>query len=291
MILKWFLPVIIVIIFGGCSNKSYSPESTVAKDMSEKTSSISSNDEIAITDKKISTTNNESPDTPDNKIPTKIIKTANISVETDNYLESRQKLDVAIKNQNAYITQENENKYGNDRITNTLIIRVQKEKFDNLINDISGIGKNVDSKNITSDDVTEEYVDIDARLKNKKEVEKQYSELLKRANTVDDILKVNEHLRIVREEIESREGRMKFIDNRVSLSTINLTIYQNLKTDYGFFSKLVQGLQGGWQGLLGFVIGLAYTWPFLIFLAILIYFIYRHTKKRKEKNNNQITNK
>ena len=75
-------------------------------------------------------------------------------------------------------------------------------------------------------DVTEEYTDVVIRLKNKKEAEKRFLEILKQTKTIKEILDVEEHLREIREEIESKEGRLKFLNDQVSYSTINLSIYQ-----------------------------------------------------------------
>ena len=70
-------------------------------------------------------------------------------------------------------------------------------------------------KNVSVQDVTEEYLDIEARLKTKKEVEARYIEILKsKTKTVEDVLKAEEQIRIIREEIEAREGRLNYLKNQ-----------------------------------------------------------------------------
>ena len=212
----------------------------------------------------------------------KVIKTANLVLELSDYKQSKSKIDQIIKKWSGYISQENENN-SSVRISNNIVIRVPREKFDELVNELITVAETIESKNISSDDVTEEFVDIETRLKNKKEMEKQYLELLKRANTISDILSVDEHVRILREEIEAKEARMKYLNDQVSLSTINMNIYQSFEIDYGFFTKIVQAVKVGWMGLLSFIIGVFYMWPLWFIVVIITYFIIRAKKKRKAK--------
>jgi type III secretory pathway component EscV len=220
------------------------------------------------------------------KIEKKIIKTADITLEVRNLRDSRQAIEKTISKYKAYISEEKESN-SSSNISTSLIIRIASEKFDSLVNDISTIAKNVDSKNISLSDVTEEFIDIQARLKNKKEVEKQYQEILKKARTIDEILQVNEHLRRVREEIESQEGRLKYLENKVSLSTINLYMYQKTEEVYrGYGHKLIDGFEGGWKGILAFLVGLTYIWPILIIIFAAIWYFRRRRKNKLNKGQN-----
>jgi hypothetical protein len=95
---------------------------------------------------------------------------------------------------------------------------------------------------------------------------------------------VEEKLRVIREEIESKEGRLKYLNDQVSLSTIHLDIYQKLTFEPGFkfLKKIGSALKGGWKGLLRVVIGLIYIWPLLIiFSGVLIWLIRKSRKKKK----------
>lgn len=225
------------------------------------------------------------------KIGKKIIKTASVNVEVDDYDNSMKHINSVLKEYNAYVSSENENRY-DSQVSNTIVIRVPNENFDTLLVKLVEGSKQVNSKTVSVNDVTEEYVDVYTRLKNKREVEKQYVELLKKANTVGDILDVNEHLRRLTEEIEAKEGRLKYIDNRVKFSTITLYIYQSFKQDYGFFGKILDALEGGWQGFLAFIVGLIYIWPLLIIALIVFLLIRKAVKKRKKakQKDKKLTN-
>jgi hypothetical protein len=222
-------------------------------------------------------------------IKKKIIKTANISFGVSDYKESRTNIDSIVVKHKAYIASENE--YNSSySINNTIVIRVPAENFELLLNELEGEADDFESKSINTSDVTEEYVDIMKRLENKKKVEAQYIELLKKARTIAEILEVNEHIRVLREEIEAKEGRLKYLQNQVGLSTITLNIHQDYSTvSYGFFHKLGEALEGGWEGILGFIIGLFYIWPLIIIAVVAYIFIRRRIKKRREKKKAEKT--
>jgi hypothetical protein len=214
------------------------------------------------------------------EIEKKIIKTADITIEVKDLKKSRVALGKKLQKYKAYISNEREDN-NSTQLSNTITIRILSDHFDSLLNEICDEAFKVESKNISLSDVTEEFIDITARLKNKKEVEKQYLELLKKARTVDEIINVNEHLRIIREEIESKEGRLKYLESQVSYSTINLYMYQQSEKVYrGFGYKLLNGLEGGWKGILAFIIGLTYAWPVIIIVVGLIWFIRKRRKKK-----------
>ena len=108
----------------------------------------------------------------------------------------------------------------------TVKIRVPAEMFDEGVGTIKSMGV-VKSESVEGKDVTEEYVDLEARLDNFKATEEQYLEIMKQAKDVEDILNVQEYLSDIREVIERTEGRMKYLRESASMSTI--TIY--LATD------------------------------------------------------------
>ena len=222
------------------------------------------------------------------KRPDKIIKEAAIQFEVDDYRKAKKEIDSMVNRWGGYIAREDE-VYSYNRIDNTIVIRVSNRQFENLLNALSETSKRIDYKNVNSIDVTEEYVDIEARLKTKREVEKRYYEILAKATRIEDILKVENEIRKIREEIEAKEGRLKYLDDRISYSTITLTIYQYLEYKYkpqketNFFSRLYKALDNGWKGLLSFIIGLMHIWPLVLLIVAGLVIYYRYTKKKKLK--------
>jgi hypothetical protein len=219
----------------------------------------------------------------------KILKEGAIGCELKDYHKDKAAILALITKYGGYLGSESETKESY-RITNDLVIRISSAQFDALMNGIGDLASNVDYKRITATDVTEEYVDIQTRLKTKKEVEKRYMEFLSRAKNIEEVLKVENELRVIREEIEAKEGRLKFLNDRVAFSTINLNIYQNY--DYsgsvskkpGFLNKIGEGLYAGWSGILNFMVMLTYLWPVWLIGGGLIFLWIKRRKAQKANN-------
>jgi hypothetical protein len=147
---------------------------------------------------------------------------------------------------------------------------------------MEGAGNNLQIS-IDAKDVTEEYIDVEARLKTKKELEQKYLALLKQAKSVSDILSIEHQAGIIRAEIESMQGRINYLRDQVAFSTIRINYYQTIGTDFGFTSKFVASMKKGWDNLLLFLIGLTTIWPFLLFIGASTWFYLRRRKNRRLK--------
>lgn len=222
------------------------------------------------------------------KTPDKIIKTGNMSMVVDTYALAMQRITDKVKAAQGYISNQNEQR-SNYRISNTLSIRVPSQNFDVVVNGIGDVAKKLNYKNVNMHDVSEEYTDVAARLKTKKEVEQRYLDILKTAKTIKDILEVESHLRTIREEIESATARLKFMDDRVSYSTVTVELYQDLEYNApaplqtGFGHKLLASLTTGWNGLLALIIGLVRIWPLMLVVGVVGILLYRKWKQASAK--------
>jgi hypothetical protein len=104
------------------------------------------------------------------------------------------------------------------------MVRVPAMQFNQVMEEIRATGARVTQEKTTGQDVTEEFIDLEARIKNQKALEAQFLEIMKRAGKVEDALEVQRQLADVRTEIEKLEGRKRFLENQASLSTINVTL-------------------------------------------------------------------
>lgn len=214
----------------------------------------------------------------------KLIKEGSITFETADTKATKSIIEKATKQFEGYLSEDNEYDYGY-RIQHNVTVRVPSDNFDNLLNAISQAVVEMDDQNITVKDVTEEYVDVEARLKSKKKVEERYLSLLSKAHNVGDILQVEHELARIREDIERVEGRLRYLKNQVSLSTLRITYYQTIETEesFGFGKKVGNGFENGFKGLLWFFIGLVNIWPFILFVVIGVWVLVRWIKKRNKK--------
>ncbi|MCB9246993.1 MAG: DUF4349 domain-containing protein [Flavobacteriales bacterium] len=220
----------------------------------------------------------------------KIIRNAWMQCEMNDYDKNKAGIYQTIERFGAFVSTENEQRNYN-QLRNEMEIKVSSSNFDSLLvalERVEGV-THIDHKRTNSEDVGEEYYDLEARIKAKREVEKRYLDILSKARTIKDVLSVEEQLRVIREEIEARQGRLNYLKDRIARSTIYLTVYQNLdftgdRPDRpGFFNKLASALRGGWNGILNGIIVLGYLWPLWVLLAGVIVFLKRRSARRANK--------
>jgi len=108
-----------------------------------------------------------------------------------------------------------------DEMRGWISIRVVDEKFDQALAELRGLAVRVKSESTNSQDVTQEYTDLQARLNNAEATEKQYLALLEKATDVEDILKIYDSLSRVRQEIEQIKGQMQYLERTASMSMIS----------------------------------------------------------------------
>ncbi|WP_337872809.1 DUF4349 domain-containing protein [Ignavibacterium sp.] len=210
----------------------------------------------------------------------KIIKSGNIRFETQSVKETQEFIRNIVSEFGGYLG--NEDVYNfEDRIEHTIEVRVPEDKFNVLVDKISSSVEKLESKNISTTDVTEDFLDVEARIKTKKELEARYKEILKKATRVDEILNIEREMGNLRSEIESLEGRMNYLKNRIALSSLTITFYEKVSSPFGFFSKIKQALYNGWNAFLWFIIILISLWPFIIIILITLLVILKLLKKKK----------
>ncbi len=209
----------------------------------------------------------------------KLIRNGNIEFLTADVRKTKVEIERIAKEQEGYISDENESNY-NNRLQVNQTLRIPASKFDEVMKQLEGLAEKVDAKNINTQDVTEEFIDVEARLKTKKELEARYLELLKQAKTVADIVSIEGQIANVRAEIESMEGRLKYLNNQVSFSTLSVSYYQESAAGYGFGSKLLNSLKSGWFNLVDFLFWLLRLWPFVLGItAVAIWWVRRRRSR------------
>ena len=223
-------------------------------------------------------------------IEKKIIKDGDISIKTNDIAVAKQRIDNLVKNLNAYYEQENlRNRY--NEISYDLTIRVPAENFEKLLSSIEQSKDEIKSKNIRTRDVTEEFVDLSTRLSSKKDYLKQYTVLLSKATKIKEILEIQEKIRNLQEEIESTEGRLRYLNDQVTFSTLSINLYKEIEYVYKpaqkdrFTERAKSGLGTGWDIIVGIVVFLINIWSVLLLLILGFFFVRWRVRKRKGKRN------
>ncbi len=196
----------------------------------------------------------------DNKTETieqKIIKKGHVRFETQSLDNTYKFIKALMVKYDGYIQNDNSVDYG-QTLERTLSIRVPSKAFQPLIDTLDTHVTTFDEKNISRQDVTEEYIDLEARLKAKRQLELRYLELLKKANSIKDMLEIERQLALIREDIESQQGRLRYLNNRVAFSTLNITFYETTKEvkapSQRFINRLGRSLVTGFNWLGEFII-------------------------------------
>ena len=177
-------------------------------------------------------------------IDRKLIKNADISLEVDNYKTAAEALKNQVLSYGGYITNEFVQTSGPEGILNGhLQVRVPQDKFEGFLSGLEGLGK-VTGRNIYTQDVTEEYVDVQSRLKAYKTKEERLLDILRKSGQLSDILAVENELANTRAQIESLEGRLRYLDNRTDFSTIGINIKQTVAPTQKVSTGGLQGVFG-----------------------------------------------
>jgi hypothetical protein len=222
-----------------------------------------------------------------NDLERKIIKNGTMTVEVKNVADTIDKITDITKELGGYVV--SSNKYSNSGTHGTVAIRVPADKFDEAFEKIRSIADEVPYENKESMDVTEEYTDLEAQLRNLEATEAQYLELLKKAEKVEDMVTVQRELSQVRGEIERIQGRMKYIERTSDMSyiTINVGEVQSLKQKKWNPSETlisaVNGVITFFKALVNIAIWLALFC--FIWVPILIIIIKIRRKKKVKKDS------
>lgn len=210
----------------------------------------------------------------------KLIKNGRIAFEVKDLQKSKNQIVSFVKKYGGYISSDSQNEQY-DRINVHLTIRVPFQNFDSLLGGVSKEVEKFDTKEIKISDVTEEFLDVQTRLKNKKALEKRYLEILKKAKTVEEILDVEKEIGDLREDIEAAEGKLKYLSDQISFSTLNVLFYKKISNESSFSRKLKNALKDGYESIKTFFIFLLSNWPLvLLFLVFLVWFKRRRNRKK-----------
>ena len=159
----------------------------------------------------------------------KIIRNAEITIEVPSTTDAQHQVTSIAETHGGFVvTSEAKQRESNDPAQRTLdiklVVRVPSNQFGRAFDEIKKLAGNTPSENVTSQDVTEDFIDLEARIKTQKALEVQFLEIMRQANKIADALEVQRQIAEVRTDIEKLEGRKRFLENRSSLSTINVNI-------------------------------------------------------------------
>jgi hypothetical protein len=178
---------------------------------------------------KVSLSDGEKVEETDAAIDRKIIRNAELTLEVPQTTDTQQKIvSIAEAHGGFVVTSEAKQRDSQEPAQRTLdiklVVRIPENQFGAALDQIRGLGGNVSEAKISGQDVTEEFIDLEARIKTQKALELQFLQIMKQATKIADAMDVQRQIADVRTEIEKLEGRKRFLENRSSLSTITVNI-------------------------------------------------------------------
>jgi len=214
----------------------------------------------------------------------KLIWTADLEFQVKNVEASTEEINKLSEKYDGFVSDMSLSN-NSHRISNTITIRVPNAQFQKFVSAIKGESIFMDRSNISSQDVTEEFVDIEARLKAKREVRDRYIEVLQtKTGSVKDIIEAEEAIRVITEEIEAKEGRLRYLTDRVDLSTVTLTMYEKVKYvdqperyEKTYSQDVGESFGNGWQAVKVILLGIIAIWP-LLFVGLIALVIWKRKK-------------
>jgi len=223
-------------------------------------------------------------------IDRKIVKNGSIVLEVNDITTAMTGVAEVAKDLDGYVV--SSNKWGDIDVTSGQIsIRVPSDRFDEAFDRLRKLAVNVPSESTNSQDVTEQYTDLQAQLRNLESTEAQYLEILKKAEKVEDILAVQRELSSVRGQIEQIKGRILYIERTSDTALIDVNL-QKVKPIGGTKWSALETLKSAARGLVSFgkvladiLIWLAIFSPvWIIILVVVLYFTrWRHSKARSSR--------
>ena len=231
----------------------------------------------------------------------KLIRRAELSIQTEQFDESREALNTLVASCGGYF--ENSSEYGgNRRDVNAsrrgeYVVRVPSGKYDQFLSGTGNLGY-VTNKNESSEDVGERYYDTEARLKTQRTKQERLLALLEKAETMEDIIALESALSDVEYQIEQYSSELNRYDALVDFATFTISLSEvgRVTQEVGETASLGQrmaagfqaSLQGLSQGFQNFLIWLSYN----LFLAVILAAVAvvavvvgrRELKKRRNRN-------
>ncbi len=216
-------------------------------------------------------------------IDQKLIYTAQLSLEVPDVAASVDSLKAIAAGRGGYVASSTFSTLYNDRRTATVVLRVPAKEFESVLASAKEIG-NVRSATTNGEDVTAEYTDLLAQKASYQNQIAQYNEIMKKSEKVEDIIKVQEQIDRVQTSLDRLEGRMRYLNNRIDLSTITVNLAEKEpvggQPGHSFISTINEGISG-LVGMIDLLIVALFTLLPLIIIGAAGYGVYRWRQSKK----------
>ncbi|MGD6818794.1 DUF4349 domain-containing protein [Metabacillus sp. 113a] len=222
----------------------------------------------------------------------KIIYTAEMSIEAEDYNKAYTKIEKDAQAAGGYIVSTSSNKTENGPREGSITLRIPQQEFNGFLAVIENGELKIFSKHVSGQDVTEEFVDLDSRLKAKQAVEERLLSFMEKADKTTDLLSISKDLSTVQEEIEQLKGRKNYLENQTDFSTVTIQLSESKvvvpgvdNKEWNTWEKTQRQFMGSINALLyggsAFIVFTAGNLPIWIMLFAAGWIVYSFWKRKR----------
>jgi hypothetical protein len=237
--------------------------------------------------------------TPPADAPRRIIYEAEVSLVVKKMSETEAQITKLLKQFDGYIADAAVDRRQGQELSGRWKVRVPATNFDSFLDEVSKLGI-AESRRQTAQDVTEEFVNLEAQISNKKKLEERIVELLKDASgKIKDVIEVERELARVRGEIEQMEGRLRYLTNRTDLTTISIVARE--EENYvppaapTFVNRIAQAWKTSLESLQSFgerlVVATTFAFPWVVVFSLVLlpaaWYVRKRTKSDDRRSDEQ----
>jgi hypothetical protein len=271
---------------GGGSSSDYSYDAVVKEE-----SFLNGDMEFGTINDNVAVENVDIEETPVNT-EQKLIYTSNIDIETKEYDIAESSIRTTVTKMGGYIENTNSYSYSSSQRNSFYKVRIPVTNYREFLNAVCEVGSvTYQSENI--EDVTTQYLDVEARLKSLNEKMERLQILKAEAKDLDQLLRIEDQIGETQYQLENYTSQLNYLQNRVSYCTIeiNLNEVEVYTEKPSFFTELIDANKDSLEGFVDFLKGICilfvYLYPYLIVLAFILVFVLYYKKQHRQKKVNE----
>ncbi|WP_010281032.1 DUF4349 domain-containing protein [Bacillus timonensis] len=226
-----------------------------------------------------------------------VIYNAELNLEVKDFKKAQTTIESLVNQMAGYIVNAQIYDSEEGQMGGSITVRIPQDKFQTFLEKAEDISVKLHNRTVSGQDVTEEYVDLEARIKSKRAVEDRLLAFMKEAKETKDLLQISADLERVQVEIESLEGRMKYLENQTSLSTVTLTLFENKVEIPGIdkeelntwektkkqFMDSINFLLTAFSGFLVFLLGNSPILLLLVIVGLIVWYVSKKVRRKGKK--------
>ncbi|GAK12296.1 DUF4349 domain-containing protein [Geomicrobium sp. JCM 19039] len=221
-----------------------------------------------------------------------IVYNGHLIIDVERFQEAQDQIQQSIDELNGFVVESSVQDEGDGEVSGTFAVRVPEENFTPFLDQVESLSLQVVERMTTGEDVTEEYVDLESRLRSHEAVEERQLVFMEDADTTEDLLSISNDLANTQEQIETIQGRINYLDHQVTYALVNINVREtagSTLTDQtslntwgqasNMFTDTINVLMSIVSGVVVFVIGLSPVLVPLLLIGLAIFIYWRKNKK------------